>query len=261
MYGPGDAGMVSGTDGELVWRTAKRKNVQPISPELALVDPDLAREAGDPLFPRPSLNGAHFAPIGTIPVRIRPARVRYPAARPGRHPTHSWRLPARWVIASLVVLPMCVVALAGIVATSRTPRSSQVAVMPSEAPPAAPDAAPRVGETTRDPTPSEPHSRRNGKQSAAAVDRGRAEAERRVLAEVARMPVGTLPAGLIDQVSGLPKNNLQAVCRSVPKGSFSCLVRPLRHRRDEGVRVKYRPTPGSGTFTWSRYRERTDGPE
>lgn len=79
--------------------------------------------------------------------------------------------------------------------------------------------------------------------------------ERKVLALVVQSPVGKLPAALIDRHTGLAKNNLQAVCRISQRSSFLCVVRPARHKPNEGLYVRYRPRRnGVGVFTWHRYR-------
>jgi hypothetical protein len=84
-----------------------------------------------------------------------------------------------------------------------------------------------------------------------------ATAEGRVLAALVRSPADKLPPSLIDAESGLVENNLQAVCRVVEPSSFACVVRRLHHRPGEGLRVRYRPTrDGRGVFTWGSYRER-----
>jgi hypothetical protein len=78
-----------------------------------------------------------------------------------------------------------------------------------------------------------------------------AEAERRVLAQVIESPADSLPRGLIDPTSGLPRNNLQAVCR-VQGAAFACVVRPHEPPR-QTVLVRYTPAAsGRGVFTWSR---------
>lgn len=84
----------------------------------------------------------------------------------------------------------------------------------------------------------------------------RAMAERKVLALVVQAPAGKLPPALIDRQTGLAKNNLQAICRVNEASSFLCVVRPLQHGPKEGLRVRYRPTRnGRGVFTWYRYRD------
>jgi hypothetical protein len=79
--------------------------------------------------------------------------------------------------------------------------------------------------------------------------------ERKVLGIVVQAPAGKLPPTLIDPRTGLAKNNLQAVCRRSSARSFLCIVRPARHRPNEGLFVRYRPgRAGRSAFTWYRYR-------
>lgn len=83
----------------------------------------------------------------------------------------------------------------------------------------------------------------------------RAAIERRILALVVQSPAGKLPPTLVDQRTGLAKNNLQVVCRSAPSNSFLCVVRPVGHRPGEGLQVRYRlGRNGRGSFTWYPYR-------
>src|SRR5437588_268353 len=82
-----------------------------------------------------------------------------------------------------------------------------------------------------------------------------AAVEQRILALVVQSPTGKLPPTLVDQRTGLAKNNLQAVCNSAPPSSFLCLVRPARHRPGEGLYVLYRPSrDGRASIAWYPYR-------
>jgi hypothetical protein len=84
---------------------------------------------------------------------------------------------------------------------------------------------------------------------------GRSAAEQAVLSLVVQSPGSRLPGSLVDQTSGLAKNNLQAVCRGAAGHSFLCLVRPAIHKPGEGFYVRYRPfLTGKSRFTWSPYR-------
>jgi hypothetical protein len=77
--------------------------------------------------------------------------------------------------------------------------------------------------------------------------------ERKLLALVVQSPAGKLPPTLIDQRTGLAKNNLQAVCRRISNSrSFGCIVESAVRPLDGRVYVHYRPThDGRGRFTWS----------
>jgi hypothetical protein len=89
-----------------------------------------------------------------------------------------------------------------------------------------------------------------------AAVRGKTAAtvERKILALVVRSP-GRLPPALIDRSTGLPENNLQATCRASSDRTFMCVVRPARHKPNEGLPVRYRlGRKGRGLFTWYRYR-------
>ena len=82
-----------------------------------------------------------------------------------------------------------------------------------------------------------------------------ARVERRVLSLVAVSESRRLPSTLIDSSTGLPKNNLQAVCRDSRSGSQLCVVRPAQHHPGEGLYVRYTPSAdGTGRFTWYPYR-------
>ena len=93
-------------------------------------------------------------------------------------------------------------------------------------------------------------------RSATVLGQTSATAEGRVLAALVHSPGDKLPPSLIDEESGLVENNLQAVCRVFEPSSFSCVVRRLHHRPGEGLRVRYRPTrDGRGVFTWGSYSQ------
>jgi hypothetical protein len=68
---------------------------------------------------------------------------------------------------------------------------------------------------------------------------------------------------LIDRRTGLLKNNVQAVCRGRGKRHangyrrFVCVVRPIHHRRHEGLYVSYRILPsGRCRIHWLALRRR-----
>jgi hypothetical protein len=136
--------------------------------------------------------------------------------------------------------------------TTRHARSVTPPASPSR-PKKASKAATTSTLTSRPPTP---HQRPRATVRTALPQKTIVAVERQVLAILIRSPKGKLPPRLIDRATGLPKNNLQAVCRAHGLRSLLCIVRPARHRPGEGLYVRYRRNRnGHGVFTWDRYRE------
>jgi hypothetical protein len=87
----------------------------------------------------------------------------------------------------------------------------------------------------------------------------RAQAQRDVLAALARGWGRRRIRALFNQRTHLLRNNTQAVCRRVSgsraRARFICVVRPARHRRRQGLYVEYRDR-GHGGFAlrWLFYR-------
>jgi len=238
--------------------------MEPISPELVLVDPELARAARARLTESASVAAATRVETSTSVVEPAPPqalteKVQQPRA-PVRKPWHTRLSPVLLLIS--VFVNIVLISLAVSDARVDQPPSSSFG-WPTE------QEAPVV------PPPSSRLAPRPGKKSAASggasrenrterTKKGRAEApkettiaaERRVLEVVVQSPAGKLPPALIDSRTGLAKNNLQAVCRRASGSrTFLCVVRPARHKPTEGLYVRYRPVRnGRGSFTWYPYR-------
>lgn len=102
---------------------------------------------------------------------------------------------------------------------------------------------------------SAPPKRR--KQSTAKVAAETSAAvERKLLTVIVQSPAGKLPPALIDGKTGLAKNNLQAVCTpSSNARSFVCVVTSAIQPGAPPVYALYRPArTGRGGFTWYRSR-------
>jgi hypothetical protein len=208
--------------------SAKSFTLEPISPELALVDPALARadlarlavvaRPEEPADLRRALDAVDHAPPEI-------------AARSESEPSIGPRSMRHRVLPILAGISLAVngFLVAIVVAGGRN----------NEAAPRPPVVlAAATAETVSRPPVT-----------------ARAAAEQRILALVVQSPSGKLPPALVDRRTGLAKNNLQAVCRIEPSRSFLCLVRPAQHRRGEGLYVRYRPSrDGRGSFAWYPYR-------
>jgi hypothetical protein len=179
---------------------------EPFSPELALIDPELARSLAWAPASRPAWTPA------------KPAESTY--AKPGSA-SHTSPLLLLLLVSMAVNGYMLARALAA-------PSRPQLIAAPTET---ATAAAPE------------------------SVAPGRSAAEQAVLSLVVKSPSSRLPGSLVDQTTGVPKNNLQAVCRGAAGRSFLCVVRPAIHKPGEGLYVRYRPfLTGKSRFTWSPYR-------
>jgi hypothetical protein len=202
--------------------------LEPISPELALVDPALARA---------DLARLVAGAFPEVPVSLpkNPGAVDHEPNELAAPDKSEARVPTRWLQARVLptVLALSLAANGYLVATVVAGgRTNEAAPKPLVVLAAA------TSETADGPP----------------LDAS-AAAEQKILALVVQSPSGKLPPALVDRRTGLAKNNLQAVCRSAPPSSFLCLVRPARHRPHEGLYVLYRPTrDGRGTFAWYPYR-------
>jgi hypothetical protein len=236
-----------------------------ISPELVLVDPELARDdrtwLREPAWRR--------APDTSTTVGRRPHRARRAvgaasargglrgiAARSGEH-----------VVLVLLAISLLANGILSAMVLSGTPTTTTVAVVTQ---PAVSSATPRASSArSSSATRPQPRSsarpkkmrqpnRKPRKQTtprAVAAHLTRAAVERLILRDLIQSPARKLPSDLIDQTTGLAKNNLQAVCRPTTRTSYACVVRPSRHNPSEGLIVRYRVTrDGRGVLTWGRYR-------
>jgi hypothetical protein len=252
-----------------------------ISPELVLVDPQLARserarllaldyiETAAPVIERPLADHASAAHVRALEAQVAALRIEVRALEGEVH-TLEEQVPAtleqptsgrlRTRVAS-VALPLSLVANAILIAVALAqahvgepspPQSTAIDTTRQELL----RRAPEIPATK----PSKPQSHRRRKPAAtqrhAAVGLPSVGAvERKVLALVVQSPAGKLPARLIDSRTGLAKNGLQAICRRGAGRSFVCVVRPTKRKPAEGLYVRYRIRPsGRGAFTWSSYR-------
>ena len=261
---------------------------EPISPELVLVDPQLARAERARLLALTYVESAPPLVEPELPVQVSAAHVRALEAQmgvlraqvqaleggvhaleaqvPNAEQPDSWRLSKR--VAS-VVLPISLIVNAILIAvaladshvgqasstpaTADTTRAALRLPRTSARQPSKSKAPLRAKKSPAQPKKAAP--KRRARRRAAVIRPTIGAVERKVLSAVVQSPTGKLPARLIDRKTGLAKNVLQAICRRSATGSLVCIVRPTRHKSGEGLYVRYRAgRNGRGTFTWYRYR-------
>jgi hypothetical protein len=240
---------------------------EPISPELVLVDPELRRALQARVVERPPLQLVRdeltalrvpvlqpVPPPPPMPLPLSLALERVKDSSPRARRARGW-VRRRLVP---ILLPMSLALNAALIASAV---SDSTASQPARTPPAV-----GTGASKRSAHPPRSVRRSGGRQKIAApapparvsaLHVRSARVERKLLNLVVQSPAGRLPQALIDSKTGLAKNNLQAVCRRESGSrSFLCVVRPARHKPDEGAYVRYRLNRSGtgGTFTWFRYR-------
>jgi len=208
--------------------------VEPISPELVLVDPDLARVERARLTERAELAAAvdasalRLAVERTLQPEPEDASFKGDGSRSVGRSTRMLVLQALFLVALLAngVVLAIVVAGNGKDGTSR--------------------------EAFTAPTPAAIASETLSRQRVT----GKTQVEQRILAQIVKAPQARLPTALIDASTGLAKNNLQVSCRRGRiAGSLVCVVRLAGN--DGGIQayVSYRSRPdGRGTLAWGRRR-------
>jgi hypothetical protein len=238
--------------------------LEPVSPELVLVDPELAQAERARLASRDNVAGlvgdravgaaARPAPVFARAQAIAPtppleqvAEIRVyeepapPAAAGGGRRRFRNALLTVSLMANAVLISV-------VVAGSRENQSF----------PAFPATLRKGSETsTRTTTaakPRPPSPTMRVKRQPQSAPKTVGAVERMILTAVAESPKGKLPPSLINPATGLAKNNLQSVCHASIGASFSCVIRPARHRPTEGLHVRYRQASnGRWTLKWYPY--------
>jgi hypothetical protein len=195
--------------------------IEPISPELALIDPALARAHRTWLASLPLDRALLTLPARALPAGNGRAATRARPSPPVTAAPWRFRLTQLALLLSLMANGLMVAIIATRDSPSETPLTTSVLTR------LAPSAA----------------SKRATVDAASGV-------ERRILMMLTRYPAKRLPAGLIDKATGLPKNNLQVVCRADRSAGYRCVIRAAGQRPGQGVHVRYR----GGRFIWYRYR-------
>jgi hypothetical protein len=244
--------------------------MEPISPELVLVDPELAArvralpiDLAAPYALRRSdglTRAAKRTPYQALPA-LRPARA---DGRPGR--SRVYRRLSRSVVAISLMAAGFVAASAVSGAQGEQPRLAPASVGASVSPPVS---AAKTTVRARSPVKPQRRSDSTAKRQRATTPKTRkqpvaptagaretsAAVERKLLSVIVQSPAGKLPPALINRATGLAKNNLQAVCtRGEDSRSFLCVVRSALQPAAGTVYALYRSKKGGGHFTWYRSR-------
>jgi hypothetical protein len=221
--------------------------LEPVSPELVLVDPELAQRERARLEER-----ARLARFVEAAERRRVLEVVEPQAEePARATWRSNIVSGRRRV--LVAALMCSlfvngVLVADLVTGTHAGGSTPLAARPTP-----------TASTTEELNTSAPvASKRTPTLATAAVTRVvplKAAVERKLVSLILTAPASKLPRMFVDPATGLVKNNVEVRCHRAVRRSFLCAVR-LPHAVRRALVVRYRVSRnGAARFTWYGVRD------
>jgi hypothetical protein len=229
-----------------------------ISPELVLVDPELAQVArlrsAEEAAARDSvvLRQSEPPPPSSatsllVPIAGRPVAPRLDRATAAARATAERMTPTLLFVSLLLNLVFAASLFAG--------NSDAPTLEPAPAPPAAKPLGQTESKSSKLPTGRQKTSPRTVVQGGVVSARTKADAERTVLALALQGGRGRAPK-LIDPRTGQLRNNVQSVCRGAGDGSLLCVVSPPHHKPGEGLYFRYHPRRGTGgaAIIWLGYR-------
>jgi hypothetical protein len=216
---------------------------EPVSPELVLIDPELARRERARLEEKAYLKSVLDVAALRRAAESQPA----PEAETVRRRA-QWREATTFAKRRLVPAALlCSLAangffIAHVVTRGVGEEATQVAVrMVTQTESALTESAPTVPPVS----------------AVSTVPGTKAAVERKVVALILSAPARRLPADLIDSTTGLVKNNVQVVCKKqqVQRRSFLCAVRLPSEASNKALYVRYRTNKnGRGAFKWYGYK-------
>jgi len=229
---------------------------EPISPELVLVDPELARRERARLEEK-----AYLQEVLAVSPLKRAVEVQRPAVEEVGRRT-PWqrdfalmakrRLVPAALLCSLLANGLFVarivshngeeatqVAVRVVTITASSPETTTTPTFPGSA--AGPPTGPRTSQRT---------------STISRALTAKASVERKVVSLILTAPTRKLPRAFIDPATGLVKNNVQVICKKRQRRSFLCAVRLASQSAGKALFVRYRPTKdGRGVFRWYGYKK------
>jgi hypothetical protein len=225
---------------------------EPVSPELVLVDPELARRERARLEERAYLQSVRdMAPLRRA-VESLPPPVEEIARRRPWHDAATFsrrRVVPAVLMGSLLVNGFLVADLVG----GKGEDATQVAIrMVTLTQSASSISAPTVPPTSAVLTEAR---KARGATASTKLSAEKGAVERKIVSLILLAPARKLPRDFIDPTTGLVMNNVQVVCKRRKQHSFRCAVRSPSHSASKALYVRYRVgKSGDGVFTWYGYK-------
>ena len=211
---------------------------EPVSPELVLIDPELARRERARLEEK-----AYLKSVLDVAALRRAPESQPPVVAETVRRGAQWRDATTFAKRRLVPAALlCSLAANGflvehLVARAGSQEAAPVAVRMTTLAESAPTVPPVAAVST-------------------AVLDTKAAVERKVVTLILSAPPRKLPRAFIDSTTGLVRNNVQVVCaKKQPKRSFVCAIRLPSDSASKALYVRYRTDKyGHAAFKWYGYR-------
>lgn len=207
---------------------------EPVSPELVLVDPELARRERARLEEK-----AYLQSVLDVPALRRAVESQAPPAAETVPSGRRWRTAATFAKRRLVPAALlCSLLANGLFVAHLVARQGEQATQ------VAVRIVTRTTSVASAPAPKVATTRLSTK----------GDVERRVVSLILSAPARKLPPNFIDPTTGLVKNNVQVVCRK-SKRSFICAIRLPSDRVGKALYLRYSTSKsGKGAFKWYGYK-------
>ena len=217
---------------------------EPVSPELVLVDPELARRERAKLEERAQLRAIHEAED------LRRAVERTLESSPAEPVTKRARAAASGRRALTAALFCSLLANGYFAAKLITPSNdvsrTAAAVVPQSLVTSG-DQSAASSELVQQPSARQLTPSQNALAKKAAV-------ERKLVSLILSAPSHKLPKAFVDPTTGIIRNNVQVTCRLSTKRTFHCAIKPPSPASPSAsLFVRYRVREnGKGVFYWSK---------
>lgn len=212
---------------------------EPVSPELVLVDPELALRERARLEEAAYLREVIDAATLPIPVETSIAAIAEP--EPTTTTTTAWRSTGGFARRRLLPAAlMCSLLVNGFLVAELLADEPQQTSAAAERASLSSSAVPQT------------LARRFSTRGATRAVVTRRTVERKLASFIVAAPAGKLPRRFVDPATGLVKNNVQIACSRKPRSSFVCAVRLPGDRVSRSFYVRYRArSNGEGSFKWA----------
>jgi hypothetical protein len=221
---------------------------EPVSPELVLVDPELARRERARLEEK-----AYLKSVLDVAALRRASETQPPPVEETVRRRPPWRDATTFARRRLVPAALLGSLLAnGFLVAHFVARQGQQAAQVAVRMVTLTESTPTVASTT---AVARQRQTRPATTVSTTTPRTKTDVERKIVSLILSGSARKLPRNFIDPTTGLVKNNVQVVCKKTNQRSFLCAIRLSSNSVSKAFYVRYRTGKNRrGVFKWYGYR-------